>query len=226
MSAKLDEMSLWMKRIERSYKPYYMPNPLARRIQDTVEEAFRSDFNLIVEEFDLYQRLTPKMQTELIHKLFSKFIARFKYFFNSCEVGFRNEFVIWMFARKHTAGAVIQSYGKEVDEIIFLTDGQVDLYTKPGIDGQKFMQLPCDSIFNDYQAIFKLKSNIDYRAYTPPYENEAQFQTGETTNTMNLAADKFEELLDLYEGTAENLKLRALEKRSIFMYYKNKTLMR
>lgn len=61
MSAKLDEMSLWMKRIERSYKPYYMPNPLARRIQDTVEEAFRSDFNLIVEEFDLYQRLTPKM---------------------------------------------------------------------------------------------------------------------------------------------------------------------
>ena len=138
-----------------------MPNPLARRIQDTVEEAFRSDFNLIVEEFDLYQRLTPKMQTELIHKLFNKFIARFKYFFNSCEVGFRNEFVIWMFARKHSAGAVVQNYGKEAEEVIFLTEGQVDLYTKPGIDGQKFMQLPCDSIFNDYQTIFKLKSNID-----------------------------------------------------------------
>ena len=227
LSDKLDEMSLWMKRIERSYKPYYMPNPLARRIQDTVEEAFRSDFNLIVEEFDLYQMLTPKMQTELIHKLFNKFIARFKYFFNSCEVGFRNEFVIWMFARKHSAGAVVQSYGKEADEVIFLIEGQVDLYTKTGIDGQKFMQLPCDSIFNDYQAIFKLKSNIDYRAYTPPYENEAKFQAGdEYTNTMNLAAEKFEELLELYGETAKNLKLRALEKRSIFMYYKNKTMMR
>ena len=51
LTQKLDEMSLWMKRIERSYKPYYMPNPLARSIQDTVEEAFRSDYNLIVEEF-------------------------------------------------------------------------------------------------------------------------------------------------------------------------------
>ena len=43
---------------------------------------------------------------------------------------------------------------------------------------------------------------------------------------MNLAAEKFEELLELYGETAKNLKLRALEKRSIFMYYKNKTMMR
>ena len=71
-----------------------------------------------------------------------------------------------------------------------------------------------------------MKSNIDYRAYTPPYENEAKFQAGEDTNTMNLDAEKFEELLDLYEETAKNLKLRALEKRSIFMYYKNKMMMR
>ena len=175
---RLDGMDIWMKRLERSYKPYFMPNPLARRIQDTVEEAFRSDYNLIVEEFNLYQMLTPKMQTELIQKLFNKFINRFKYFFNSCEVGFRNEFIIYMFARKYHAGSVIQSYGKESTEIIFLTDGQVDLYTKQGIDGQKFMQLPVDSIFNDYQSIFKLKSNIDYRAYTTPYENEAKFQAG------------------------------------------------
>ena len=72
-----------------------------------------------------------------------------------------------------------------------------------------------------------MKSNIDYRAYTPPYENEAKFQAGDNfTNTMNLDSEKFEELLDLYEETAKNLKLRALEKRSIFMYYKNKMLMR
>ena len=39
---------------------------------------------------------------------------------------------------------------------------------------------------------------------------------------MNLAGDKFLDLLELYPDTKENLKLRALEKRSIFMYYKNK----
>ncbi len=43
---------------------------------------------------------------------------------------------------------------------------------------------------------------------------------------MNLDADKFQELLELYPETAENLKLRALEKRSIFMYYKRKAGLR
>lgn len=41
--------------------------------------------------------------------------------------------------------------------------------------------------------------------------------------TMNLEGGKFQELIELYPETAENLKLRALEKRSIFMYYKNKS---
>jgi hypothetical protein len=52
------------------------------------------------------------MQTELINKIFNKFIARFRYFFNSCEIGFRNEFVIWMFARKYLPGTPVQAYGK------------------------------------------------------------------------------------------------------------------
>ena len=43
---------------------------------------------------------------------------------------------------------------------------------------------------------------------------------------MNLEGEKFSELLELYPDTAENLKLRALEKRSIFMYYKEKATMR
>ena len=43
---------------------------------------------------------------------------------------------------------------------------------------------------------------------------------------MNLNAEKFREIADLYPETAQNLKLRALEKRSIFMYYKRKALRR
>lgn len=36
LDSRLDQMDLWMKRIERSYKPYYMPPELAKRIQETV----------------------------------------------------------------------------------------------------------------------------------------------------------------------------------------------
>lgn len=56
--------------------------------------------------------------------------------------------------------------------------------------------------------------------------NEAQFREGNETLTMNLEGEKFKDLLELYEDTAMNLKLRALEKRSILMYYKNKVIRR
>lgn len=179
---------------------------------------------MIVEEYSLYQQLPPKMQTELIQKIFSKFMSRFSYFFNSCEIGFRNEFIIWMYARKYLPNSTIQPIGKEADEIVFVMDGMVDLFTNTD---KKFMQLPANSIFNDYQLIFNLKSNISFRSYSPIYESEAQYRNNVNyTQTMNLDGEKFQDLLELYEDTAENLKLRALEKRSIFMYYKNKVIKR
>lgn len=128
------------------------------------------------------------MQTELIQKIFSKFIARFRYFFNSCEVGFRNEFIIYLYARVYSPGIEIQTYGKEADEVVFITEGTVDLYCT---SGQKFMSLPVESIFNDYQLIFKTKSNISYKSYSPIYENEKQFREGNMTRTMNLEGEKF-----------------------------------
>ena len=39
---------------------------------------------------------------------------------------------------------------------------------------------------------------------------------------MNCESEKFHELIELYPETAKNLKMRALEKRCIFMYYKKK----
>ena len=80
------------------------------------------DHNLIVEEYGLYQELTPKMQTELIEKVFGRFLEKFHYFFDPCEVGFRNEFVIQLYARIHKPGAVIQPYGRKPDEMVMIMD--------------------------------------------------------------------------------------------------------
>ena len=54
LNEKLSEMDLWMRRLELSYKPYFMHPKLSKKIQDTVADAFHFDFNLIVEEYDLY----------------------------------------------------------------------------------------------------------------------------------------------------------------------------
>jgi len=53
----------------------------------------------------MYQQLTPKMQTELINLIFGRFVSHFKYFFNSCEQGFKNEFIIWLYVRVHYPNA-------------------------------------------------------------------------------------------------------------------------
>ena len=97
------------------------------------------------------------MQTQLIQQLFSWFIRDFKYFFNSCEIGFRNEFIIKLYARVHRPGTEIQRYGREAEEVVLIQSGQVDMFTK---EGNRFMVLPLHSIFNDYQLLFNLKSNI------------------------------------------------------------------
>ena len=104
--------------------------------------------------------------------------------------------------------------------MVLIIGGMVDMHSR---EGAKFMHLPPNSIFNDYQIIFNLKSNITFKSFTPLYVNEAQMRSKENnTQTMNLDADTFRDLLELYPHTKTNLKLRALEKRSIFMYYKNK----
>ena len=101
-----------------------------------------------------------------------------------------------------------------------ITEGQVEMKTK---EGTTFMILPEDSLFNEYTLIFDLKSNIIFKSFMPTFESlEYERNAENMTRTMNLDAETFKDLLEMYPDTAKNLTLRALEKRSIFMYYKQK----
>ena len=51
---KLDELDMWIKKIEKSNKPFHIIPTLYNDIRNNVEEAFLFDFNLIVEEFQFY----------------------------------------------------------------------------------------------------------------------------------------------------------------------------
>ena len=54
---------------------------------------------MIIEEFDFYQMLCPRMQSELIKHCFKDTLQQFQQIFAFCEDGFRNELVINMFSR-------------------------------------------------------------------------------------------------------------------------------
>ena len=55
-----------------------------------------------------------------------------------------------------------------------IVTGCVELFSK---DQNKFMTLPVDSLFNDYNLLFGLKSNIEYKSFSPEYVDEAQMQS-------------------------------------------------
>ena len=63
---RLEEMNIWLRKLDGDrLKPllYY-------RIITNVENAFEHDFNMVLEEFDFYEALTPRMQTILVDYLY------------------------------------------------------------------------------------------------------------------------------------------------------------
>jgi hypothetical protein len=52
---KLDSLDMWIKKIEKSNKPFHIQPTLYNDIRKYVEQAFKYDFNLVIEEFSFYQ---------------------------------------------------------------------------------------------------------------------------------------------------------------------------
>ena len=113
---------MWIKKIEKSNHPFHIQPSLYNDIRKYVEQAFLYDFNLVIEDFYFYQQLTPKMQTDLIQntKIFREFERNFVYFFEDCERGFINEFIIRMFCRIYPPGKTVISYKSNVKELYFI----------------------------------------------------------------------------------------------------------
>ena len=63
IDAKLESLDLWIQRIEKSNKPLFIPPFLYDKIKGYVKDALLFDFNMIIEEFNFYQKLSSKMQS-------------------------------------------------------------------------------------------------------------------------------------------------------------------
>lgn len=127
---KLSMLDIWIKKIEKSNKPYYIPPDLYSVIKQYVQDAFLHDFNLIIEEFPFYYQISPKMQTEITNTIFKDFIQNFRHFFDYCERGFTNELIINMYCRIYQPETTIVQYGQRFSEVYFIREGGVKLFNK------------------------------------------------------------------------------------------------
>lgn len=125
-------------------------------------EAFSCDHNMITEEFNFYQALPPKMQTELVEFLWHDKLAKFSHFFPFCEEGFRNEIFMQMFSRSYNPGHEIMWEGQRFSKVSFLIQGRINLQQTNGI---KFFQLKPGCVIGDYQTIFGLRANFALRTH-------------------------------------------------------------
>ena len=61
INQRLEELDMWMRKLELASKKKKLPNRLYRDIKRNVESAFVYDFNLLIEEFDFYKFLPPHL---------------------------------------------------------------------------------------------------------------------------------------------------------------------
>lgn len=167
LNKRLLEIDTWTLKLEKSV-PHYLPCGLYSNIKETVWVAMQFDHNILIEEFDFYSMLTPRLQTELVEKLFNDLIEQLDGFFRFCEIGFRNEFIINMLCRVVDNGVPIQEIRDKVQGMYFIGEGSVSMGELPGCKGLPIVQykaLPPNAIdvkpkdrplswFGDFYAFF------------------------------------------------------------------------
>ena len=57
INARMEELDLWLLRLENCNKQEKIPNKLYHSIKEFIQDAFVYDFNLIIDEFDFYNEL-------------------------------------------------------------------------------------------------------------------------------------------------------------------------
>ena len=128
ITSRMDAIDTWVLKLEKSNKPKFLSPILYSGITSNVENAMMYDYNLIIEEFEFYQQLTPRMQTELIDEIFIDFQEKFMPFFNLTQVGFKNEFIISMLCRIFKQEDLILKAKSKMRHVYFLVEGACTLY--------------------------------------------------------------------------------------------------
>ena len=64
---KTEALELWMSKLEDANKKKILQNSMYEDIKKFVIDAMKNDHNMIIEEYEFYDQLPPKMQVELAY---------------------------------------------------------------------------------------------------------------------------------------------------------------
>lgn len=189
IESKLNSLDIWIKMLEKSNCKLHIQPNLYNDIRKYVENAFMYDFNLVIEEFQFYQQITPKMQTELIQstRTFKEFEKTFSHFFEECERGFTNDLIIHMLCRFYMHDMSVISYKTNVKEMYFIKQGYIQVFNNQKDDprqvynGRDYYKNTVTNDLQDIDAqpktrnINKNKNALEPVLYLPKYSYFGDF---------------------------------------------------
>lgn len=110
----MDNLDLWIKRLEKSNKPFYLSPILYQKIKKFISDAMEHDFNTVIEDFDLFQQLSDRLKTDLIEgiQMFHDFQVNYDPFLEHCEQQFINDFIISIYTRIYGPGKKVIEQGE------------------------------------------------------------------------------------------------------------------
>jgi hypothetical protein len=214
INARMEELDLWLLRLENCNKEEKIPNKLYHSIKEFIQDAFIYDFNLIIEEFPFYNELPASIQNQISESLFRGFKQSFNNFFLNTDVGFQNQLIIHMYCRIYEPGKTIVQHGQKFSEMYFVTRGAAVLYDQKGVT--PFLQLPQYSFFGEYQLMFDLRSNFVVKVGG---KEDTETVKQERTTFLCVSQDVFKRLFALFPKSKNVVQRRALERRSVFMQH-------
>ena len=214
INARMEELDLWLLRLENCNKEEKIPNKLYHSIKEFIQDAFVYDFNLIIEEFSFYNELPASIQNQISESLFKTFKNQFNNFFLNTDIGFQHQLIVNMYCRIYEPGKTIISHGQKLNEMYFISKGSAVFYDQKGVT--PFLQLPQFSFFGEYQLMFDLRSNFVVKVGG---KEDFQKQTAKQDKTTFLCVsqDIFERLFGLFPKSKIVVQKRALERRRVFM---------
>ena len=206
---KIEDLDIWLRKLDKSRNSKHLPKILYDNVKGYVESSFLLDFNLI-QTFEFFDQLKPKLRYKLINELFGQFKQNFYYMFedDEFEAGqeFMADFLANLYCRIYLPHSDIIKYGESFPELYLIYKGVVLLSLK-GVSSKEneFLLLPTYSYFGDYQLILNLRSQIVYKS-----------GDHDITYTMCIKRSRFLKLLEEYPDAKRFYVQRAVDRRVEF----------
>lgn len=215
---KSEDLDWWLHRLDTIRSDEKIPGPLYYSIKRFVEASLKSDYNMIIDDFDFYYKLKPSLRFELVEELFGEFIQKFRILFVNPkeglyqEKGFTTDFVMNLYCRIYIPGQDIVKYQEYFDEMYLIKEGSISVIHVESFGDKEsqsrymeIVSLPPNSFFGEYQIVLKLKSMYIYKS-----------DDDSDTSTMCIKRQVLQQLLDEYPKIKEYWEEKSHERRKEF----------